>query len=360
VGSRLWYSFCLDWFPDSGHVLVPSIRGAELQYWKVPLNGAPEVRLPLEFPVEGTTGYGAGHVLQSTVSLRGARLAAVVFRHASDIQRLECESSAGACKPAPFYGSSRTDEEIHVSPNGQWIAFASTRSGSREIWRARPDGSGALQLTSLPEVRSGSPHWSPDSQWLAFDAPYLGRQAVYLVAAEGGTARRLTEEGSNKRPGFSADGKWIYVAGSDECIWEIPAAGGQMQKVTRAPALSASESSDGRWVYFFGVRPNRSIFRMPAGGGEEQLVFSHPGLQSWALADRAVFAALWESGQGSSIVRVDLSSLQSREVYRFPLDNPRFNILANKSLAVSPDERSIYAIGGRSPEGDILMIDNFR
>src|ERR1051326_1990059 len=251
VGSRLWYSFCLDWFPDSEHILVPSIRGAELQYWKAPLNGAPEVRLPLEFPVEGTTGYGPGHVLQSTVSLRGARLAAVVFRQASDIQRLECESSAAACKAAPFYGSSRTDEELHVAPNGQWIAFASTRSGAREIWRARPDGPGAIQLPSMPEIRSGSPHWSPDSQWLAFDAPYLGRQAVYLVAAEGGTARRLTEGGPNMRPGFSADGKWVHFAGSDDCIWKMPAAGGQMQKVTRTRAASANESPDGRWLYFF-------------------------------------------------------------------------------------------------------------
>jgi hypothetical protein len=99
---------------------------------------------------------------------------------------------------------------------------------------------------------------------------------------------------------------------------------------------------------------------MPAGGGEEQLVFQDPALQTWALSDRAVFAGLWAPGQGSSIVRIDLSSSQSREVYRFPPDNPRFNILANHALGVSRDERSIYAIGGRSPEGDILMIDNFR
>src|SRR5947208_1358988 len=140
----------------------------------------------------------------------------------------------------------------------------------------------------------------------------------------------------------------------------MPAAGGQMQKVTRTRAASAYESSDGRWLYFFSFLPNRRILRMPAGGGEEQLVFQDPTLQTWALTDRAVFAGLFAPGQGSSIVRVELPSLQSREVDRVLPDNPRFNTLSNQSLAVSPDERSIYAIGGKPPEGDILMIDNFR
>lgn len=80
------------------------------------------------------------------------------------------DDTARKFQPAGFFNSSRTDEEMQVSPNGQWVVLSSTRSGSREIWRANRDGSQALLLTALPDLRIGSPRWSFDSQWIAFDA----------------------------------------------------------------------------------------------------------------------------------------------------------------------------------------------
>jgi Tol biopolymer transport system component len=52
---------------------------------------------------------------------------------------------------APAVGAS--DELPDWSPDGRWIAFRSSRSGKHEIWRARVDGTGLMQITStvLPQ-----------------------------------------------------------------------------------------------------------------------------------------------------------------------------------------------------------------
>ncbi len=53
------------------------------------------------------------------------------------------------------------------SPDGQYIYFDSSRAGRTQIWRMRPDGSEAEQMTDDDFVNS-SPHISPDGSTLAF------------------------------------------------------------------------------------------------------------------------------------------------------------------------------------------------
>jgi serine/threonine protein kinase len=54
------------------------------------------------------------------------------------------------------------------SPDGQWIAFLSDRSGKYEIWKVRPDGSGVTQMTHEPDRDVIAPVWSPDSSKLLY------------------------------------------------------------------------------------------------------------------------------------------------------------------------------------------------
>lgn len=54
------------------------------------------------------------------------------------------------------------------SPDGQWIAFISDRSGKYEIWKVRPDGSGLVQMTDEPDQEVIAPVWSPDSSNLLY------------------------------------------------------------------------------------------------------------------------------------------------------------------------------------------------
>jgi len=54
------------------------------------------------------------------------------------------------------------------SPNGEWIAFLSDRSGKYEIWKVRPDGSGLTQMTHEPDREVIAPVWSPDGGKLLY------------------------------------------------------------------------------------------------------------------------------------------------------------------------------------------------
>jgi dipeptidyl aminopeptidase/acylaminoacyl peptidase len=132
-------------------------------------------------------------------------------------------------------GQSR-DFSPQWSPDGQQIAFISTRGEKPQIYLIAVDGGEARQLTALPQGVAGGPQWSPDGQQIAFTAgppdppdltkPYrltrhvyrfdeLGYldgavQDLYVVAAAGGEPQRLTsDEGSNVNPLWSPDGREI-------------------------------------------------------------------------------------------------------------------------------------------------------
>ena len=355
IGGRHLYTYTVDWFPDGKSVIIPVIAGATCQYWKIPIGTGTPDRLPIEFPIDLTSTSSSG------ISLRGSRLAAVVNNSQDDIGRLEWNQTTARFQSAEFYGSSRTDGEVQVSPNGQWVVLTSTRSGAREIWRANRDGSQALLLTSMPDHRIGSPRWSFDNQWIAFDAAVEGSTQIYVVSAEGGKARQVTSGSiGHVRPSFSFDGKWIYLrAGPNPGISRIPFAGGTVESVTKH-GYEAFESPDGRWLYYFAQQGIAAgIFRVPTTGGSEQLILRDPRATAWALAGKHVYVGMGAASDPGYILRIDPESHRSEEVYRFPPKVRRFSYYAT-SLAVSPDERTIYHTGAKRNEADIILVDNFR
>ena len=82
------------------------------------------------------------------------------------------------------------------SPDGQFIYFDSSRSGSTQIWRMRPDGSHPEQITD-DDGRNSSPHISPDGKNLAFlsqpgnAGSSVGNAALKIMAFSDGLIRTL-------------------------------------------------------------------------------------------------------------------------------------------------------------------------
>ena len=64
------------------------------------------------------------------------------------------------------------------SPDGQYLYFDSSRSGTTQIWRMRSDGSQAEQMTDDESLNS-SPHLSPDGTTLAFLSQHAGHGSGY-------------------------------------------------------------------------------------------------------------------------------------------------------------------------------------
>jgi Tol biopolymer transport system component/predicted Ser/Thr protein kinase len=128
----------------------------------------------------------------------------------------------------PFIASTLFDYDPRYSPNGDAVAFTSTRSGSQEIWVANGDGSSPRQITSTGASLTANPRWSPDGRAIVFDTLKDGTRQLYLASPQGGPARRLTDRpGSALEAEWSRDGQRIYFnsdrTGRDE-VWRMPAA----------------------------------------------------------------------------------------------------------------------------------------
>lgn len=99
----------------------------------------------------------------------------------------------GGAEKALTTGSGTSDDPDY-SADGQWIYFNSDRGGSMQIWKMKPDGSGAEQVTH-DEFPNWTPHPSPD-----------GKSVLILSYAKG-----VTGHPTNKDIAFRilnvADGK---------------------------------------------------------------------------------------------------------------------------------------------------------
>jgi TolB protein len=45
------------------------------------------------------------------------------------------------------------------SPDGRWLAFVAERGGNQELYKARSDGSGRVQLTNTYGITESAPSW---------------------------------------------------------------------------------------------------------------------------------------------------------------------------------------------------------
>jgi Tol biopolymer transport system component len=83
-----------------------------------------------------------------------------------------------------------SDVSPQWSPDGEWIAFVSDRTGNSEIYLMRPDGSDMHAVVTHP-ARDVSPSWSPDSRSVLFHSNRDGSIGLYVLDLTSGDIRRL-------------------------------------------------------------------------------------------------------------------------------------------------------------------------
>ncbi len=114
------------------------------------------------------------------------------------------------------------------SPDGKFIYYNSTQTGTMQIWRMKPDGSSQEQIT-FDEYNNWFAHISPDGKWMTIlsfqptvapdDHPFYKRVMLRLMPVSGGAPKVIAYlyggQGTINTPSWSPDSKRIaFVSNS--------------------------------------------------------------------------------------------------------------------------------------------------
>jgi dipeptidyl aminopeptidase/acylaminoacyl peptidase len=188
------------------------------------------------------------------------------------------------------------DESPAWSPDGKWIAFSSKRTMpdpdrnyDRNIFVVPADnsdkGANPTQVTTNPGS-DARPAWSPDGKWIAYVTqldPKLLEYSTKHVAvspATGGDAKVLTKafDRMASDPQFSPDGKSIYFIADDEGtqnLCQVPVAGGDVTRpIGGRLMLYAYTMAKNGAVAALITTPDRpqEVFFLGADGGEPKRI----------------------------------------------------------------------------------------
>jgi TolB protein len=283
---------------------------------------------PLSFP--GWKMIGAEAVVIGTVSARGERLS---------VEMRLYDATQGTLLVAKRYTGAPTQLRSIVHRFANEIVFAFTgvrgvfgteiaftaRSGKsrgKELYIVGMDGQ---DLRKVTDNRSFNlfPRWSPDGQWLAYTSFRSGTPAIYLRNVATGAEKEIVRSGGSKAPGgFSPDGVWLYAgvsqAGNSD-IHRVRVIGGAMEKVVEGWGLevSPSPSPDGKRIAFVSDRGGSpQIYVKTIGVAGETRISSGGGYAtspSWSPAgDRIAYTA--RSGGRFIIATVATDGSDTREV----------------------------------------------
>ncbi|HTO87761.1 MAG TPA: protein kinase [Thermoanaerobaculia bacterium] len=267
------------------------------------------------------------------------------------------------------------------SPDGNFLAYASNRSGNYEIYVRRGEGGQDVKVTNDPG-QDIQPAFSPDGNSIAFVSTRnaktglikiggtLSRNSrtfggdLWVIPSLGGAARRLAEDANY--PVWRPDGRAVlFVTGTENrrAIMEVPTGGGPSRAVLPSErstweVMSIGCSPDGRWISFESQLDE--VFLMPAGGGKPERVcpgFSH----SWDSTSRRLWTLVHDPEGGTRVQCTELDGGKAGRARTISLSTAYLRDLAvsrdGRSLVVSEEDTSRnltrlpLAPGGDAPAG---------
>jgi len=149
--------------------------------------------------------------------------------------------------------------EPNISPDGREIAFVS----GGQIWTVPTEG-GLAHLLVGDSSMSFRPIYSPDGNAIAFTSTRTGNGDIYTLALRNNSLRRLTwDDAPDYLSGWSRDGKWLYFYSSSRevpnpkllwnDIWRVGVEGGTPMQVVAERYLNeyhGAPSPDGKSLAF--------------------------------------------------------------------------------------------------------------
>lgn len=137
----------------------------------------------------------------------------------------------------------------NVSPDGKWAVFASSeitdsknnKSVSR-LWLVPTDGSATPRQLTNPTAKDNNPKWSPDGRWILFESTRSGSSQIWVINPYGGEAKQLTNISTDASTAtWSPDGRHIaFVSAVYPEFSSLPFAESDKANKQKAEAIAAS------------------------------------------------------------------------------------------------------------------------
>ncbi len=343
------------WSPDGRYLYSSSGRGGAMNLWRLPIDeatgrvlGDPE---PLTVPA-----LWSGDI---SLSRDGRHLAYATREPRSSLHRVAFDPVKGILAGAPdlVLGGSRSISFQNLSPDGQWIVFAT--GGLREnLCLIRTDGTGYRQITDDPS-RNRGPAWSPDGQRIAFFSDRSGRYDLWAIRPDGGGLERLTATTGPLLaiPRWAPDGSRLVVGGNDATrVFDLrrPLA---EREVRALPPIAEglifqgrSWSADGSRIAGHGIRSDASysgIFVYTLGTNTYERVGDAGIAPFWLHDGRRLLYATPEG----ALMLLEVRSRETRELL------PRGTVASDipAPCSVSKDDRWI-SYHHNTAEGDVWLM----
>lgn len=189
-------------------------------------------------------------------------------------------------KPDIFFGSKKLSRDaghyrkVAVSPDGSRMIASISYGGQSDLFLMGKDGTVIRNLTKsgADEV---SPTFSPDGSKIAFVSSAAGGPQIYVMSVAGGGSRRLTHAGKyNYAPDWGRGGL-IAFAGLDEGRSDIftVTEGGTIARLTQDQGSNKdpSWSPDGRYLAFVSHRAEGSGIWLMSADGRYQMILAKGG-----------------------------------------------------------------------------------
>ncbi|HZS47845.1 MAG TPA: winged helix-turn-helix domain-containing protein [Blastocatellia bacterium] len=238
------------------------------------------------------------------------------------------------------------------SPDGNFVAYSSDRTGSFEIYvKPLTPGGREIQLTSDAQ-QNMEPAWSPDGKQIAYRSKDRG---IWIMPALGGTAKQIINFGAH--PAWSPDGTTIAFQSIDEHdlgatasgaspsseIWTVNLQTQQSKRITD-PAVgrdwngSPSWSPDGKHIVFCSYA---QLWSIKPNGDDPKRLASHQIIHSLTYSPKGdgVFYIASDIDHGFGLWKILLDPITGDALG--PPQKIATTTTASKGLAISADEKRI-------------------
>jgi dipeptidyl aminopeptidase/acylaminoacyl peptidase len=262
----------------------------------------------------------------------------------------------------------RSNVQLHVSPDGRFVAFVKGVDGGTDIFLFNIADKTTKRLTAQG-ARISAYSFSPDSRTIAFSSNRYGSTDIFTVSVPAGHTQRLTNDKREEVfPSWTPDGKEVIYTRLDDDwvdhdVFAIPANGG-----TSRPIVSDKNYFDYRQGAGFGfarVSPDGSniLIRSQRSGWANYWVAPMAGGAPRQIAAEAAdqSEARW-SPDGKSILFLSMNN-GTQSVKVVPAAGGPVKILAKPEMGIasraewSPDGKSIsYTQGSPVSSEDLYVV----